>query len=380
MVQTTIQFDDALSLVAAASRDRLARAKQWHMGGGKVLAYLGNTIPLEMVHAAGLLPLHLVGKAGLATPLADQYLEPAFDPLSRSLFNRLLAGDYSFVAGLVLPRTHDAHQRLYYYLCELERKGSQYPLPKTHLLNLLHTPRESTRAYNLDRFREFQVFLEGISGKVVSQESLAESIDLFNRIRERLAAFNRLRADGLVSGELAYQVYAAVQSYPPQESLPLITAICTGLNAKPVATSAKEKTKIVLAGNGVDHPGFHNHFDTQDFIVVGDYHSLGNHFLGEGLLSVEGDLLQNLVDHYQNHSLSGRSFNTSAEDLCRFAQQQKATAILFHYLLKEEALSWHYPKQHAAATAAGLRTALLSDQPYDLDYQALDTVIAAFKS
>lgn len=365
--------DEIKNQLQQLTGDRNRRAKAWQAKGGKVVGYVSNTIPLELIHAAGLFPLHLSGTPGEDTPLADEFLEPAFDPWSRSLFEKLIRGDYRFLDAIILPRTHDALQRLYYYLCEIERKHPQYSLPPVFLVNLLHTPRASTTAYNRARFAQFAEFLQSL-GNRFDDAALENSIDTYNRLRSSLSYFNRLRAsaDRPVSGFLAQQVYAAVQSLPAEESLSLLSQVET------LAEPTPDARPIVLAGSCLDHPQLHQLLDREKLCVVGDYHSLGNHFLGP--TPVPAPELTALAEHYQYHTLSGRSFEQKETSLVDFARQQNAQAIVFHYLLKEEALSWHYPRQQRAAEAAGLQTALLIDQPYQPDPSRLQNLVRTLGS
>ena len=68
-------------------RDRAA--KEWKEKGGKVAGYFCNSVPEELILAAGLFPLRLSGDPRGGTEEADEYAEPAYEgfvafPRSRS--------------------------------------------------------------------------------------------------------------------------------------------------------------------------------------------------------------------------------------------------------------------------------------------------------
>src|SRR5262249_41606060 len=117
---------------------------------------------------------------------ADRYMEGAFDPMARSVFDRTLRGDFDFVDLIVLPRTVDSFQRLYYYLCELRRTGLER-VPESYLYDLLHTPWPTSAEYNHLRTLELKEKLQTLIGRTIAEDDLGASIALYNRIRERLS-------------------------------------------------------------------------------------------------------------------------------------------------------------------------------------------------
>lgn len=361
---------NASDIFTAIQKDRNQAAISWKAAGGKVVGYLSNAIPLEVIHAAGMLPIHLSGDPAAETPLADRFLEPAFDPFTRSVLQRLLAGDFSFVDLLVLPRSNDSYQRLYYYLCELHRKHPEWKLPPVYLLDLLHSPRPSTAEHNLKKLTVFSRFLSDFAGSEVTDSDLAGAIHSYNKARVQLQRFTSLRArkDIFIPSTLAHAIYAGAQSLPIQVFTTHLTSLNDALS-KEGANDAHTK-RVIIAGNGLDHPLLHRCMDALGVQVVGDYHSLGNHFLVSRVDEDKAPMLA-LNDHYHGEIKSTRSFAPNVAEVADFAQQQNADAVVFFYLLREEALTWHYPRQRNAAEAAGLGTVLLNEQDYRMNEENL---------
>ena len=107
--------------------DPLAAARTAARGGSRVIGYVGNDIPVALILAADALPVRLRGLAG-PTPRADRFLESSFTPDTRSIAEQWLAGDLDFLDAVVFARSDDAGQRLYYYVCELQRRGGRYAI------------------------------------------------------------------------------------------------------------------------------------------------------------------------------------------------------------------------------------------------------------
>jgi len=346
--------------------DKSASARAWKNTGGKVVGYLSNNVPLEIIYAAGMMPYHLDGKPNVPTPLADEFMEPAFDPLTRSIFERVLSDEFDFLDAIVLPRTNDAQQRLYYYLCEIERSYPQYKLPPVYLLDMLHTQRPTSDAHNAMMIQHFKQFIESVSGNPVADENLTQSVSLYNRLRDALLRVTRLRSrsPAAISGVETQHLYGAVRSLPPEQSLALVLDFIQTAEGRELAAN-DNRPRIVIAGNGFDHDGLHQLIEKHNAVVVGDYHAMGNHFLTARVTENDEPLVA-ICQHYHYQTLSCRSF-IHPDDVVTFAEQQKADGIIFHYMLREEALTWHYPKQSRAAQQAGLKTLLLTDQPYAVD-------------
>jgi hypothetical protein len=108
----TTLIDDPLQVARAEARD-----------GSRVIGYVGNDVPVALIMASGALPLRLRGGTHAGTARADQYLESAYSPESRGVAEQWLSGELDFIEAVVFPRTDDSAQRLYYYLCELQRRG-----------------------------------------------------------------------------------------------------------------------------------------------------------------------------------------------------------------------------------------------------------------
>ena len=78
---------------------RLDAARQKHSAGIPVVGVTSNTVPWELVRAAGFSPFLLSAPHGL-TPYADLFMKPVFENRIRNIFDRLLAGDGEFLTRI----------------------------------------------------------------------------------------------------------------------------------------------------------------------------------------------------------------------------------------------------------------------------------------
>lgn len=337
-----------------------------------VVLYVSNNIPLELIWACGCFPLQLPTAPRSDYSRADRYLEPNFEPMVRSALEQLLSGELNAARLLVLPRTLDAWQRLYYYLCELQRSFGEH-VPEPFLYDLQQQPNSSSAQYNLESTRLLAAKLQALSGLQLTDAALRESIALYNRIRGELAqlAARRHQQPCKLSGADSLELITAVQRQDPS----VAAAALHELNGTPSAATFAG-TPTLLVGSAHDSPRLHQAIERAGGQVVSDFHYRGDWCFGP-LVREDGDPLAALSEHYHQQSLSSRSYPLPLFALLDAAARSGAKAALFFYYNEEEALTWDYPAQSAALEARGLRTLLLPRQTYPIGSD-VDAALQAF--
>lgn len=336
-------FHDAFAEPLAAARAAKAR-------GQSVVGFLGPSVPVELITAAGLFPVHLMGRTG-ATPLADRWMELCFDPIVRSMLDQALAGDFDFLDAIVLPRTNDSQQRLYYYLCELRRIGT--PVPEPVLVDFQLTGSAPANAYNRDRMHELAAVFSRMGGKPLALEG---AIATHNARRRKLAGLREgglSGADGLVTLIASRLMDGAA-----------CDAALDALN--PVASAAR---RVLITGNALDRTSVHDAIARRGGVVVADEHGLGDHLIGP-LVDESAPALDALAVAAAA-TPAARSLPHDPARIVGRAKAVKAEAVLFHFIKEEEAMTWDYPADRRALEAAGFKVGCLADQPYPLDEKAL---------
>ena len=336
-------------------RDPLCAARE---SGQPVVLFVSNNVPLELIHAAGCFPLQLPTAPRERAPRADHYLEAGFEPTVRCALEQLLGGELAIARLLVLPRTIDAWQRFYYYACELGRSFGER-LPEPFLYNLLHTPFPSSAQYNLQSTRALSDKLAALSGRAVTDDALAGSIALYNRLRGKLARLiaRRRATPCQLPGTTALELYTASQRIAPERFETVLDAL---LGSQPCAAPG---VRTLLIGSAHDTPALHAMIARAGGQVVADYHWRGDLLWGA---QVRADLppLEALAEHCHRDTLSTRTFPTPLDRLLVLAADSGAEVAVFCYYAEEEALTWDHPAQAAALQARGLRSMVLERESY----------------
>jgi benzoyl-CoA reductase subunit C len=224
-----------------------SRAKELKSEGKKVIGYLSALGPVEIITAAGLVPLRLKGYVNEPITKADAHMETIVCPFVRSVFDSVLKGTYSYLDGVVIPHLCDSTSRTY------DTWAYNVQLPYSHFLNVPHATDQPSLEFFKAVMGTFIKSLERFTGQSISEEALAQSVKAHNRNRETMRKLYALRQSNppLISGVEMTKVLVAAMSLPVDESTRLIASVIDevkGRATKAPATSAR----IMIVGDQID--------------------------------------------------------------------------------------------------------------------------------
>ena len=116
------------------------------------IAHVGPNLPQDLLRATGRHAGPLDFDPERATPTADRWMESKFAPWARAILEGWAAGDYDGLGQVLFSRADDSAQRLYYYLCELQRRGLVSG-PEALILDIAKVPRGSSVDRTADGLR-----------------------------------------------------------------------------------------------------------------------------------------------------------------------------------------------------------------------------------
>jgi benzoyl-CoA reductase subunit C len=229
-----------------------AIARHWkdaHPGGRAVAAY-PVWAPAELIHAAGMLPLALLG-GGTSVELthADARFQSFVCSIAKSSLELGFQGRLDGVDGFVFSNICDVARNL----------GSIYRrnFPGA-FVEYLHLPQNSTSpgvaAYAAGELRRLADGFRAAFGLAPTETALARSIETYNRLRERVRALYALRIaepHRLATTEL-YTVLRAVTLRPPEESIARLDALLAGLPARDARP--RDRLRVVVEGAFCEQP------------------------------------------------------------------------------------------------------------------------------
>jgi benzoyl-CoA reductase subunit C len=229
-----------------------AVARQWKDGhpGGRVVAAYPVWAPAEVIHAAGMLPLSLLG-GGTSVELthADARFQSFVCSVAKSTLELAFQGLVDGVDGFVFSNICDVARNL----------GSIYQRNfPTVFVEYLHLPQNSTSPsvgpYLAAELRRLAAGFERAFGLPVTDAALTKSIETYNQLRARLRALYALRIaepQSLATTEL-YAALRAATLAPPEDSIARLDVLLAGLPER--GGRPRDRLRVVIEGAFCEQP------------------------------------------------------------------------------------------------------------------------------
>ena len=283
---------DIFSKVETYYQNYGLRARELKDQGQKIIAYLCSLVPVEIITAAGCVPFRIRGDVHEPITKGDTNLETIACPYIRSCFDVSLKGRYEFSDGLIIPHACDSMARTY------STWRYSLGLPYSHFINVPHTITESSMEFFIAELNTFRKSLGRFVGKEISDDDLAQAIDLYNKNRDKAKALYELRkADPpLVSGAELATVLTVGMSLPVTESNELFDDVLEKLTQRNKAPYAKAP-RILIDGACVDNIDFITLIEESGANVVADSLCIGTRDYWPHT-EVEGDPMKALAHRY----------------------------------------------------------------------------------
>jgi benzoyl-CoA reductase subunit C len=307
-----------------------ARWKEAHPGGRAIGCY-PVWAPAEVIHAAGMLPLAVLG-GGTSVELthADARFQSFVCSIAKSTlelgFQHLLDG----VDGLVFSNICDVARNL----------GSIYKrnFPDTFVA-YLHLPQNSTSAsvvpYLAAELRRLAAGFEEAFGLKVSEPALAGAIETYDALRARMRALYALRIaepEKLSTTEL-YAVSRAVTLMPPDQAIALLDVLHPALGAR--EARPRDRLRVVVEGAFCEQPplGLLEVLEEAGCYVVEDDLLLGWRWYTADVGGGDGDPFERLASAYVNRAVASSTRHESREHrsagLIEKVRRARADAVVF---------------------------------------------------
>ena len=317
------------------------------------IAYVGVDVPCDLLLATGRVTCHLPWRADRATPVADQWLESGFPGWARSMIEDWAAGQFNCFEQVVFSRGEDSIQRLYYYVCELQRRG-KLGGPKPIIFDIAKIPRESSRRHTV-----------AAVSKLARQLGIDEAAMLagMERANGRRKLFDRIDVSREIHGSL-YERVARATLFADLDSL-LETAVW------PTGTV---NGRVLLAGSAPPDDRLHLAVERAGWTVTGEMIERSLSRLGPQTQSNVSNAAEAIAHQLLAKSLGPRGFGDAAAALVAAARRARADVVLIWLTREEEALSWHVPAQRDRLAAAGIAAHFMTSRGWDATDGAMDEI------
>ena len=138
------------------------------------IASVGPALPHDLFAATGRYAGPLGWRLDRDLPFAGKWLETRFAPWAASILDDWAAGAFDGHEAVVFARADDNAQRLYYYLCELRRRG-EIGGPEPLIFDSAQGPRVSSRDRTIAMVRRLAARL-GVGDAALDEAIVATNI------------------------------------------------------------------------------------------------------------------------------------------------------------------------------------------------------------
>jgi len=310
--------------------------------GQKVLGWIGYTLPEEIIHAAGIIPVRL-GRGGddRLVEIGSRYIST-----QNCVFIRATAGLFAENSDPYVQKSDGvAFDTTCMQVYRLGEVTKYYFRKKTFFLGVprcFQTPQ--ARQYFLMELEEFTLRLEEFSGKKIESHALAASIGLYNEIREAIKALYMHAAHDNPPVITWHEIYGVVHAgyyLDRQEYLALLKDLLheiEELRDAGVVGKASKRVRILLSGS-VIAPGDTKLIDIitglNGNIIADDLWSGLDPYIG---IDIREPTLKGIADAYMDRLLPpaiphlDQSTDNRLHNLKDAVKESSADGVIYHSL------------------------------------------------
>lgn len=267
-------------------------ARDWKARiGGKVLGYFCTYVPEELVYAAGVLPVRILGSHEPDT-VTERHIYTMYCPFCRDCLAQGLRGRYDYLDGIAI-----AHSCIH-----IRQAFSSWRLhvPVSYDYYMFMPAKPQSPSAHVLLTRELQAFresLEGWTGCPITQESLEEAIHLVNSSRRLLRQVYDLRKAERppLTGAEAMEMVVSGQMTDRREHNTLLQQALEELKGR--VLQRETGLRLMIVGSEDDDREMLRLIESLGATVVIDDHCTGSrHFWN--LVQLDGDPISALATRY----------------------------------------------------------------------------------
>ncbi|MEK6623333.1 MAG: benzoyl-CoA reductase subunit C, partial [Bdellovibrionota bacterium] len=319
----------------------LSSVKEWKKQTGKAaIGFFPVYVPKELIHAAGMLPVGLMGAGDqLEIIRGDAYFQSYICHIPRSTIEMAVSGRLDCMDGFLFPAICDVIRNL---------SGMFQTILKEKYIKYMDYPQNFKRELGGQFYQyEMRDLLNGlsrISGRPITDEAIGHSIRLFNENRRVIEELYELRAQSphLIS---AYDLYLLVWSsnvLEVTEHTQMLREYKKDILKNADALRTQDNVRVVVTGAFCEQPPLMmiKSLELSGCYIVDDDWVLGARYIVgdiegeiEGDIKTKGDPLAALSDAYLYQAVSTASRYEGDAEKGRFLIEQvkkrRAEGVIF---------------------------------------------------
>ena len=277
-----------------------ARAWKAAKPGRKVIGFMPVYVPMEIIHAAGCLPLGIFGGGDQMEVIhGDAYYQSYICRIPRSTIELGVTGRLDFVDGMLFP-----------FVCDVIRNlsGMWKMMFPNVWAKFFDTPQNFDKTiggtYYIQELTELREGLETLTGRKVTDDDLRRSITLYNENRRLVRAVYDFRTQQpwrAPSSEIYLLMRAGLMMDVEEHNRLLVDYMAAAAKED---RPKRDNVRVAIYGSFCEQPPLNliKSIEMAGCYIVEDDYALVNRFLRTDV-PTDGDPLEALSDAYLQHSV-----------------------------------------------------------------------------
>ena len=239
---------------------------QYKQEGKKVIGVLPYYAPVELVVAAGMVPMGIWGSNSKTISMAKEYCATFYCTIAQLALEMLLDGTLDQLDGVITPTICDTLRPMSQNI----RVAMSGKLPCIFLAHPQNRRPSFGLQFTMDQYNHVKAELEKISGAPITDDALRQAIKVMNRSRAARREFVKLAGQHpeAVSAVSRSDVLRAAWFMEPVAYAEKLEALNAQLSALPA--SQWKGSKVVTSGIICDNPKLLQIFDDNRIAIAAD--------------------------------------------------------------------------------------------------------------
>jgi benzoyl-CoA reductase subunit C len=267
-------------------------AKEWKKKtGGKVLGYFCTYVPEEILYAAGVLPVRILGSHE-PQDVTEPHIFGMYCPFCRDCLAQGLKGRYDYLDGLMIAQSC-LHIRQAFTSWKMHIPTEfNYYMPMPH-----HLQSKRSLPYLTGELEKFKTAVEDWTGKKITDDALKEGIEIMNQSRQLSRDLYEIRkeADPHISGLESMYAVVASQMVDKREHNEILQRVMKTLPERKLADGSP--VRLMILGSENDDTEFVGMVESLGAVFVVDDHCTGSRYFWNKVES-NGNLLESIAARY----------------------------------------------------------------------------------
>ena len=261
-------------------------AQEWKVRtGGRVLGYLCTNLPEELIYAAGVLPVRLLGSNEPDDVTRSHIQQSAFCSFARDCFAQVLKDRYSYLEGIAFAQCCP-HAREVFYNC-----GKYLPVTfNQEMVSPMLLQNPHAKKYLTAEIEDFKHSLEVWTGKNITTDDLDRAIEIYNNNRRLMQKIYDLMksANPPVSESEVAEIALAGMLMDKADHNQLVEKALDELASRPIVT--RGGPRLMLLGSVNTNIEFIKNIDSMGGRVIIDDYCTGRRYYQSEVIPEENRL------------------------------------------------------------------------------------------